>query len=597
VTDVTEIGAASKERPRQVDPITLAVVRGALETAQREMTLTMERTGRSSVLTVSRDFSNAIFNWTPEMIVQGQDLPIHLGSLILATKAVAAYFAGDVRPGDVMFHNDPVYDGSHIADWCMYKPVFIGDELLFWTVSKGHMADSGGPVPGSYNPDAREIFAEGLRIPPIKIYEAGRERSDILNLLLTNTRTRRNQAGDLRAQLGAVNVGAAHLDSLVRRYGRDEVNACVSELLALAEQQMRRRISELPDGTFSGTRFVEDVGHGLGDQEIGVTITVDGDRLRVALEASRQIPFYTNSYRANTTSAVYLGLIMFLQPEPPFNEGMYRAIEIDYGPPGTIVNAVEPAPHVACTTCPAETITDAVRDTLSLAYPERAVAGWGHCSAVNCAGWDPRHDREYVHMMVSSLMCGAGAVGETMDGWHGVGPQAGLGGGAAGDMELIEYQYPLLVHRYGFATDSAGPGEWRGGCGLVHEVEALDHRMTAVVWGEGRKYPASSVSGARAAWPQEKVGRVEVVRDDGTVEKISRNCVLTLEPGERFITRSAGGGGVGDPFARSPEKVQADVVEGFVSVDGAGEEYGVVVDEKTLAVDGEATVRLRAGRA
>jgi N-methylhydantoinase B len=258
-----------------------------------------------------------------------------------------------------------------------------------------------------------------------------------------------------------------------------------------------------------------------------------------------------------------------------------------------MVNAVEPAPHVACTTCPAETITDAVRDTLSLAFPERSVAGWGHCSAVNCSGHDPRDGREYVHMMVSSLMCGAGAVAGTMDGWHGIGPQAGLGGGAAGDMELIEYQYPLLVHRYGFAADSAGPGEWRGGCGLVHEVEALDHRMTAVVWGEGRTYPASSVAGARAAWPQEKIGRVEVVRNDGTVERIVRNTVLTLEPGERFVTRSAGGGGVGDPFARPPEQVRRDVVDGFVSIDGAREEYGVVVDPATLEVDVQATELLR----
>jgi N-methylhydantoinase B len=593
---VAEITTTEPERAQRVDPITLAVVRGALETAQREMTLTMERTGRSSVLTVSRDFSNAVFDATPEMIVQGQDLPIHLGSLILATKAVAAYFADDVRPGDVMFHNDPMYDGSHIADWCMYRPVFVDDELVFWTVSKGHMADSGGPVPGSYNPDAREIFAEGLRIPPIKIHDEGRERSDVLNLLLANTRTRRNQAGDLRAQLGAVNVGAAHLVALARKYGTGEVKACIGELLSLAEAQMRRRIAALPDGTYSGSRLVEDVGHGLGDQEIAVTATIAGDGLRIELRAPEQIPFYTNSYRANTTSAVYLGLIMFLQPEAPFNEGMYRPIEIDYGPPGTMVNAVEPAPHVACTTCPAETITDAVRDTLSRAYPERAVAGWGHCSAVNCSGLDPRDGREYVHMMVSSLMCGAGAVGGTMDGWHGVGPQAGLGGGAAGDMELIEYQYPLLVHRYGFATDSAGPGEWRGGSGLVHEVEALDHRMTAIVWGEGRKYPASSVGGAGAAWPHEKVGRVEVIRADGTVERIGRNSVLVLEPGERFVTRSAGGGAVGHPFARPPERVRADVVEGFVSVDGAREEYGVVLDPKTLAVDAEATARLRRGQ-
>jgi N-methylhydantoinase B len=296
----------------------------------------------------------------------------------------------------------------------------------------------------------------------------------------------------------------------------------------VAEQQMRRRIAALPDGSFSGSRLVEDLGHGLGDLEVGVTAAIAGDRLRVALSAPPQIPFYTNSYRANTTSAVYLGLIMFLQPEPPFNEGMYRPIEIDFGPPGSLVNAVEPAPHVACTTCPAETITDAVRDTLSLAYPDRAVAGWGHCSAVNCAGLDPRSGNEYVHMMVSCLMCGAGAVGGVMDGWHGVGPQAGLGGGAAGDMELIEYQYPLVVHRYGFATDSANPGEWRGGSGLVHEVEALDHRMTAVVWGEGRKFPASSVASGGSARPELKVGSVEIVRNDGAVERVTHNCVLTL---------------------------------------------------------------------
>ena len=300
-----------------VDPITLAVVRGALETAQREMTLTMERTGRSSVLTVSRDFSNAIFNWEPAMIVQGQDLPIHLGSLILATKAVAGYFADDVHPGDVMFHNDPTWDGSHIADWCMYKPVFVDDELLFWAVSKGHMADSGGPAPGSYNPEAREIYAEGLRIPPIKIYEAGRERRDVLNLSSRTRGRRRNQAGDLRAQLGAVNVGALHLQALVEKYGRDEISACIVQLLDLAEQQMRERIGELADGTFEAA----------GSSRTSATVSATrrsesksrsaGDSHAVELDSPPQIPFYTNSYRANTTSAVYLGLVMFLQPEPP----------------------------------------------------------------------------------------------------------------------------------------------------------------------------------------------------------------------------------------------------------------------------------------
>ena len=548
------------------------------------------------MLTISRDFSNAIFNWTPEMIVQGQDLPIHLGSLILATKRVAAFFAGDTRPGDVLFHNDPAYDGSHIADWCMYKPVFDDDELVFWVVSKGHMADAGGPVPGSYNPSARDIFAEGLRVPPIKIVDEGRERSDILNMLVTNTRTRRNQAGDLRAQQGAVNVGARFLTALLAKYGKAEVKACVEELLDLAERQMRERLAALPDGVHAGSRLVEDIGHGLGDKEIGVEVEIRGDAMRIALAAPPQLPFYTNSYRANTTSGVYLGLVMFMQPEPPYNEGMYRPIEIDYGPPGTMVNASEPAAHVASTTCPSETITDAVRDTLSLAYPERAAAGWGHCSAVNVSGVDPRTDEEYVHMMVSCLMCGAGAVGGVMDGWHAIGPQAGLGGATCGDMELLEYHYPLLVHTYALTPDSGGPGEWRGGCGVSHDVECIGHEMTAVVWGEGRRYPASSVLGAGSGRVEGRVGRVEVVRLDGTIEKVLENAVLTLAPGERFVTRSAGGGAVGDPLRRPAEKVLRDVIEQRVTLAGALDDYGVAIDPDRLVVDAETTAAVRRAR-
>jgi N-methylhydantoinase B len=582
---------------QKVDPITLAVVRGALETAQREMTVTMQRTGRSSVLTISRDFSNAVFDGTPEMIVQGQDLPIHLGSLILATKRVASFFGDDLRPGDVLFHNDPAYDGSHIADWCMYKPVYFEDEIVFWAVSKGHMADAGGPVPGSYNPDARDIFAEGLRIPPIKIVEEGRERSDILNMLVTNTRTRRNQAGDLRAQQGAVNVGERYLVAILEKYGKQEVKTCVSELLDLAEGQMRRQIAALPDGVYAGSSFVEDVGHGLGDKEIEVTITVKGERMVIALAAPPQIPFYTNSYRANTTSGVYLGLVMFMTPAPPYNEGMYRPIEIDYGPAGTMVNAEEPAPHVACTTCPSETITDAVRNVLSAAYPAEATAGWGHCSAVNLSGVDPRHDQEYVHMMVSCLMCGAGALRGVMDGWHAIGPQAGLGGATCGDMELLEYHYPLLVHRYTLTTDSPNPGEWRGGCGVTHEVEAVDHEMTAVVWGEGRKYPASSVLGAGSLDVERRIGRVEVIRNDGATERVTKNSVLTLAPGERFVTHSAGGGAVGDPFERDQERVLQDVLDQFVSIQGAREDYGVVIDPLSMSVSAVETEAARsAGR-
>lgn len=198
-----------------VDPITLAVVRGALETTQREMTLTLEKTGRSSVFNLAHDYSNALFDHFPEMILQGQDIPIHLGSLIPAMKAVAEHFGDDIHEGDVIYHNDPAYKGSHILDCCMYKPVFYRGELVFWTVCKGHLTDIGGPVPAGYNPDAKEIYAEGLRIPPVKLWEKGRRRDDVINLLLTNMRARRDQEGDINAQFGACRVGERNLLALL----------------------------------------------------------------------------------------------------------------------------------------------------------------------------------------------------------------------------------------------------------------------------------------------------------------------------------------------------------------------------------------------
>lgn len=577
---------------RAVDPVTLAVVRGALDTTQRQMTLTMMRTGRSSVLSVSRDFSNGIFNWTPEMVVQGQDLPIHLGSLILATRRVVAHFAHDTNPGDVFIHNDPMYDGSHILDWCQYKPVFFEDEIVFWVVSKGHMADGGGPVPGSYNPQATEIYAEGLRIPPCKLVDRGRMRDDLFNLLITNVRTRENIAGDLRAQLGALRVAERSLLKLLEKYGKETVKRCICELLDLSERNMRNMIRELPDGVHRGQAMIEDVGHGLGDKPVDVEVQVQGDSIAVRLAAPPQIPYYTNSYRANTNSATLLGFIMFMKPEPPYNEGMYRPLTMDYGASGSMINAVEPAAHVASTTCPAEAITDAVRNTLAAAYPHKASAGWGHCSAMNVSGIDPRSGEQYVHMMVSTLACGAGAV-EGMDGWHCIGPQAGLGGATCGEQELLEQGYPLIVHEYSITPDSGVPGKYRGGCGITCDLEPVGHEMTVVIWGEGRKYAASSVTGARPVMIDRKMCQIELLRADGSVEQIRQNAVLTLRPGERIRAYSAGGGAVGPAWERDINSLVNDVVDHKVSVEGARIEYGVALHPTTYAVDTEKTAALR----
>lgn len=577
---------------QKVDPITLSVVRGVLETTQREMTVALEQTARSSVFNLAHDYSTALFNHVPEMILQGQDIPIHLGSLIPAMKAVAGFFSDDIHEGDLLLHNDPAYSGSHIIDVCMYKPVFYNGKLVFWTVCKGHLTDVGGPVPAGYNPNATEIYAEGLRIPPVKIWDRGKPRYDVLNLLFCNMRARRDQEGDFNALIGACQVGERNLIALLDKYGVDNVQACIAELMDMADRQMRALIRTVPDGTYVGTAILEDAGHGFGDIEITATVAIKGDTCDIAIKSPPQIPYFINSYEGNSYSGVYLGLMMFAQLPPPYNEGLYRCVTVDMGPKGTLCNAREPAPHVNCTTTPMETLTDAVRLAFEQAAPAKVSASWGHSNGCNIAGWDTRHDEEYVTMVLASIISGAGATPQ-QDGWHACGPECCFGALTSGDVELLEYSYPIIIHRYSLMTDSGGAGKYRGGSGTCWEVEPLDKPMTFITFGEGRRIPAMGAAGARSGFVEPKVGRIEFRRKDKT-DLVKTNVIETIHPGERAANMNPGGGGYGDSFQRPIEAVVWDVKNGLVSRRGAREDYGVVIkDEATLEVDRAATDQLR----
>jgi N-methylhydantoinase B len=580
----------------KVDPITLSVVRGVLETTQREMTLTLEQTARSSVFNLAHDYSTALFNATPEMILQGQDIPIHLGSLIPAMKSVAKYFEGDIHDGDLILHNDPEYGGSHIIDTCMYYPVFYQGELVFWTVCKGHLTDIGGPVPAGYNPAATEIYAEGLRIPPLKLWDRGKPRNDVINLLLSNMRARRDQQGDFNALIGACKVGARALIALMDKYGKDTVQTCIAELLNMAEAHMRSLIAKVPDGTYTGTAILEDAGHGFGDFDITATVTIMGDSCHIAIQSPPQIPYFINSYEGNSHSGVYLGLMMFAQLPPPYNEGLYRCVSTDMGPKGTLCNAKSPAPHMNCTTTPMETLTDAVRLAFEQAAPDKVSASWGHANGCNIAGWDKRHDEEYVTMVLASIISGAGATAN-QDGWHACGPECCFGALTSGDIEMLEHSYPIIIHRYSLMEDSGGAGRNRGGSGTCWEVEPLDTPMTLITFGEGRRIPAMGAAGAKSAMVAPKVGSLELTRN-GKTEVITNNVIETIHPGERAANRNPGGGGFGLAFQRDIARVVEDVRNGLVSEKGARLDYGVVfANFAALEVDHHATAALRANAA
>jgi N-methylhydantoinase B len=577
----------------ELDPVLIAVVQGALSNIQAEMTATLRQSGRSAVATIAHDYSNAIFDHDTEMVLQGEDLPAHLGSLMAGAKGVAEYFGKEVYDGDLYYHNDPTYGGSHITDMCAYKPVFVDGELAFWAVSKLHVVDCGGPVAGGYNSTATDIYSEGLRIPPIRLVDKGTLRSDILNMILLNVRVSENQAGDIRAQFGAVNIAAKRLKELCAKYGLATIRAILARLKDLADRQMRALVSAIPDGTSVGMAIMEDTGHGLGDIELKAHVTVEGDQLHIRLESPPQIPYYANSYKSNTISGVYLGLIMWAQVPPPYNEGLYRCVTIDYGPEGTLLNAVEPAAHVMSTSMPNENVTEAVRRALAAAKPTRLMAEWGATFGCTLAGVDPRTDEEFVTLSVAAIISGAGAIEDAMDGWHMIGPANTLGALTSGDTETIEAVYPYIVHEYMLREDSAGPGYWRGGCGNRMTIEPLGDMSVAIV-GSGFRAPARGEKGADSRIEDSKKAIGIIQRADGTREDVVSARQFKLHKGDRYTHLNPGGGGVGDAYDRPVEHVLEDVRNRLVSPEAARIEYGVVMSPDLSAVDEKETSALRA---
>ena len=578
---------------RNVDPVTLAVVAGAMKSATREMGITIDRTSRSLVLKLARDYSSAIFDARARQLMQGEDIPVHLGALRVSTRSVADYFEGEVFPGDIIYQNSPATGGTHKQDCCAYRPVFWEDELVYWVVCNAHLSDTGGSVPGGYNPLAEDMYAEGIRISPVKIFERGRPRGDLLDLIVGSVRTPRDTRADIRAQVSAVTVAEHRLHALLGRYGKGIVKECNEELLDAGEAMMTAEIERMPDGIYEGRSQVEDDGHGSGVSRLRCTITVKGSRLRVEMESREQLKSYFNCYRAVTASAVLLGVMTYVDPATPRNEGAYRLIDIDPGPLGSMLNAVEPAACSMATTTPFDSIVEAVRDAMSRVAPKRAVAGSCHMLEAILSAADPRHGDTYVFSAVPGLMGGGGA-SYGLDGWHCQGTVAASGASLTGDIELTEYEYPVHTHFYELEQDSAGPGTWRGGLGARYAIEAVDHVATVSNIGEGATFPAPSLLGAGSPYNSQRVFVRYIVRRDGGREELAPHSVTTLSPGDVYYAFPPGGGGVGSPLLRHPDVVLEDVKNGLVSVERAATEYGVVIDAETQEIDHEATRAFRA---
>lgn len=571
------------------DPVTLAVVAGTLDSTIREMTITMRRAAMSPVLTIGNDFSNGIFDGQARMVLQGQDQPVHLGAMIFAAKQVVRYFAGALEPGDVIYHNDPATGGSHLQDMTLYKPIFFKGELVFWGVNRSHMNETGGPVAGGYNPLAEEIWAEGLRISPVKLYAGGKPRQDVLDFLMTNFRTRRQFGGDLAAQLATANMAEQRLVQLLEHYGINTVKDCLEALMDRAEDMMRRDIRSMPEGEYHGKSVIEDDGHGSGELEIRATVKIQAEQLQIALEAPPQTRSYNNSYAANSMGGVYLGVITYVDPNIPHNEGMYRPLTVDLGPKGTVINATEPAACGMSTSTPYGHIAEAIRNALAPVLPERAGGGWAKVCIDCLTGIDPRNGDPYTYLSHMTGWGGGGAFWG-QDGEAAVGPIEVAGAAMTGDIEVVEHMLPLQIQRYELDPHSAGAGRWRGGWGTLLEIAPVGHTSQIAFLGDGMKFPPPGVMGAGIASDAERVYRKYIVGSEHA-KRVQTGSVHSIRPGEVLQIHVPGGGGVGLPYDRDPERVVADVRNGLITVDNARADYGVAIEPEQLTLD-EAETRL-----
>ena len=572
--------------PGILDPVRLSLVQNRLDHIARQMGWVMTRTARSPIFSQSHDFSCFLGDADGILISQADGIPIHTGGGGLALRTLIAAFNEAIEPEDVFLLNDPyVAGGNHLPDWVIARPVFHGDRRIGFACNRAHQSDIGGGAAGTYNPDATEIFHEGLRIPPLKLIERGTVREDLWSLLLLNSRTPDLMDGDLRAMLGSTRIGMERLEALVDDLGLEDALVCFEGVLHHGDRMLRACIEGVPDGVYSGEDATENDCFEDIRTEIMVTLTVKGDQITVDFTGTGpQMKGFKNSSIANTMSAAYMALGSFFPEELPRNEGTFRSVELIM-PEGSAVNPRRPAPMTMNTVFIAHHIVHSIWKALSDARPDLACAGWGRSVHPTCAGHDSGRERDFI-MYHWHGMPGAGAL-EGRDGFGQIGHLIALGGLTIPNLEDYEQLYPVRYLKHELRCDGGGPGEYRGGNGVEYIVEMLDP-STFYYRSEGLGPPSSyGTRGGTAGHG----GEMTVNEDDGTLthppaygSRPYRTCT--------YHALSPGGGGWGDPTRRPPEAVKRDVDDGLVSPEAARRDYGVVLSDDGV-VDAAATTVLR----
>ena len=546
------------------DPITVSVVQHRLAGIVDEMGEAMLRTSFSQILNSSRDFSTALTDARGELVAQAEYIPVHVGAMPASVSATLEAFGDDVHPGDVFLLNDPYHGGSHLPDLTACLPVFADGRLLFWAINRAHHSDIGGAAYGAYNASATEIWQEGLRVPPLRLYDRGALREDVMRMLRANVRHPRDFQGDLAAQVGSVRLGERRLLELADELATDTLAAAASRILDAAEAETRAIIATWKDGVYTGEALLDDDGRGNRDIAIRAKVTVAGGRVTVDLSGSApQVRSFLNSSWANTRSAVAMALTYLLDPGIAKNDGIMRPVEI-VARRGTIVWPDEWAPVTMSTSHCGQEIIEAVVTALAPACPERTMAAWGKRLRIALKGRDPRNARDFIwHMFHARPGAGASASG---DGWHNSGEWHSAGGLKFGSVEVAEVRFPFFFRRHELRPDSGGAGRYTGGAGGALElVVETQEPCVANTAGDGvRRGPVGAMGGGPG------LPHHYLMQEPGQppVELDSKHEGIPVPPGTVFTVHAAGGGGWGNPAERPEEERRRDLRDGFVTARG-----------------------------
>jgi N-methylhydantoinase B len=572
-----------------LDTITLAILKGRLEQIADEMDATLFRSAFNPIIAEAHDASHGIYDAaTGDTLVQGKSgLPIFVGVMAFAVKAVIDKAAkqGGVNEGDVWIFNDPYDGGTHLSDFRLVKPVFRDGKVFCFLASVGHWHDVGGNVPGNYNPAATECFQEGMLIPPVKLYDRGVYRSDIVDILSANSRLPLSLYGDLNGQINALELGEKRMVELLQDYGDGTVADCLSELKSRAAQMMRAQIASLPSGTVSAEDYLDNDGISDEPLKIALDLTIDGDRM--IMDFSRSSPACAgpvNISRSTAVAACYVAL-KHIFGDVPANAGVLEPVEFRIDE-DSLLSVRAPKPVGGYT----ETILrliDVVFQAVAQIAPEPAMAcAYGTINALSLAGHRANGQR---WVMFSFFGGGHGAHGAGDGLNHGNAP---ISTATIPPLEILETAYPVRFTQWALRPDSGGAGTYRGGLGAVYEIELLEKNADVFLFGERGKFAPQGVVGGGPAVHN----RFTYEQEDGfhTPPLVSKMVGIHIERGQKLRLETPGGGGYGNPFERNADAVARDVKLGFVSADKAKAEYGVELDAQGRP-DNDKTNALRHG--